>query len=145
MLQTLYICLVSCMFKPKHVSSNLNCSVWNTALQIGSQLGVKVNGNNLQNRDFQHLLWQPWQCNILCTKNIFFKYGATIKTFIFKRLSVHHISCPWIFVWGFTFIGEPEKLSVRLKIALRQAKTILPGLRSEEMEKEKNTREQVPV
>lgn len=40
----------------------------------------------------------------------------------------------------FTFTGEVEKLGVRLEMALRQVKTILSGLRSEEMEKERSTR-----
>lgn len=69
----------------------------------------------------------------------FFK--KTGESFIFVWHSVACISCPLIFARWFTFIGELEKLSVRLKIALRQVKMILPGLRSEEMEKEKNTRE----
>lgn len=38
-------------------------------------------------------------------------------------------------------MGELEKLGVRLEIALRRVRVILPGLRSEEMGKEKNTRE----
>ena len=60
----------------KHLSHNLSGSVRNTALQIGTQLVVKVNGSDLRNRDLQlpHLLWQPWHRNILCTKKqLFFK------------------------------------------------------------------------
>lgn len=36
---------------------------------------------------------------------------------------------------------RPQKHPVRLKIAVRQVKVILPGLRSEKMEKEKSTRQ----
>lgn len=68
-----------------------------------------------------------------------------VESFIFTWLNVGLISSPSIFARWFTFIGELEKPCVRLKIALRQVKTILPGLRSEEIEKEENTREQVPV
>lgn len=42
--QSLYTCTPT----PKHLNSNPNSGVWNTALQIGTQLEVKVNGNNLQ-------------------------------------------------------------------------------------------------
>ncbi len=147
MSQSLYICLESCTSKPKQLSLSLSCSVWNTAFQIGTQLGVKVNGSDLQNRDLQlpHLLRQPWRHNILCTENNFLKEikkaKGNRKMFYFSHGTVLAASCPWIFAQWFTFIGELEKLSVRLKIALRQVKMILPGLRSEEMEKEKNTRE----
>lgn len=151
MSQSLYICPLP---SSKHLSRNLSGSVRNTALQIGTQLGVKVNGSDLQKRDLQlpHLLWQPWHHNILCTKNNFLKgneeekkskksKGEQENVFLSARRGVGCISCPWIFARWFTFIGELEKLSVRLKIALRQVKMILPGLRSEEMGKEKNTRE----
>lgn len=51
------------------------------------------------------------------------------------------ISCPGIFLQCFTVIGEVDRVCVRLKMALRQVKMIPSGLRSEEMGKERNTRE----
>lgn len=85
MSKTLHICLVSCTSKPKRLSPNLSCSVWNTAIQIGTQLGVKVNGSDLQNRDLQlpHMLWQPWHRNVQLFKeeereNVLFSHSTVL-------------------------------------------------------------------
>lgn len=97
--RSLCICLVSCTSKPKHLSPNLSCNVWNTALQIGTQLGVKVNGSDLQNRDLQllHLLWQPWHHKILCTKKQLFKEGGRKKAKGNKKMFYFRTAQCWLY------------------------------------------------
>lgn len=53
--------------------AKVGCVCYST-VQIGSQLGVKVNGSDLWNTDLQwaHLLWQAWHDNISVQKFFFF-------------------------------------------------------------------------